>query len=165
MWPGTFTTSARPALGSLTASFAAGALLGSIGISVAGRAIRPARMMMIYAVVWYLVLLCFVFAPGIALGRVTLVLAGAAQSLSMTPMAVMLLHGASAAFRGRVMGVRMLAVYGLPLGLLLAGGLIEWFGFVATATGYCIGGLVLTVAIGVHWRHALWPLDAPANQR
>ena len=152
-------------LGSLTASFAGGALAGSIGISFAARSIRPARMMMIYAVVWYVMLIAFVFAPGIGLGRVTLVLAGAAQSLSMTPMAVMLLHGAGAAFRGRVMGVRMLAVYGLPLGLIIAGWLIEWIGFMATATAYCIIGLVLTVAIGVHWRGALWPVDSPANQR
>ncbi|MBS0640668.1 MAG: MFS transporter [Proteobacteria bacterium] len=152
-------------LGSLTASFAAGALLGSIGISFAGRAIRPARMMMIYAVVWYLMLIVFIIVPGINLGRMTLVLAGAAQSLSMTPMAVMLLHGASAAFRGRVMGVRMLAVYGLPLGLVLAGWLIEWFGFFAVAFGYCASGLALTVAIGLYWRDALWPMDAAANQR
>jgi MFS family permease len=152
-------------LGSLTASFAAGALAGSVGISIAGRAIHPARMMLIYAVVWYLMLLCFVFSPGIWMGRVTLVLAGIAQSLSMTPMAVMLLHGASAQFRGRVMGVRMLAVYGLPIGLLLAGWLIERFGFTATATIYCLSGLLLTIAIGMRWRTSLWPMDAPANHR
>ncbi len=152
-------------LGSLTASFAAGALIGSIGISFAGRAIRPARMMMIYAVVWYLMLIAFIFVPGINLGRITLMLAGAAQSLSMTPMAVMLLHGATAAFRGRVMGVRMLAVYGLPLGLIIAGWLIDWFGFIVVATTYCVIGLTLTVLIGVFWRQSLWPLDAPANQR
>lgn len=152
-------------LGSLTASFAAGALLGSIGISFAGRSIHPARMMLIYAVVWYVMLIAFIFAPGIGLGRATLVIAGAAQSLSMTPMAVMLLHGATAAFRGRVMGVRMLAVYGLPIGLVIAGWLIEWFGFIPTATAYCIIGLALTLAIGMHWRAALWPVDAPANQR
>ena len=152
-------------LGSLTASFAGGALIGSIIISFAGRAIRPARMMMIYAVLWYILLLCFVFAPGISAGRLTLLLAGAAQSLSMTPMAVMLLHGASIQFRGRVMGVRMLAVYGLPIGLLLAGILIERFGYTATATAYCLSGLLLTVVIGVRWHRDLWPHDAPANAR
>ncbi len=152
-------------LGTLTASFAGGALLGSIGISVAGRTIRPARMMLIYAMLWYVLLLGFVHAPGIATGRLALLLAGGAQSLSMTPMAVMLLHGASARFRGRVMGVRMLAVYGLPIGLLAAGGLIERFGYAATATGYCLAGLLLTGVIAIRWRAALWPLDAPANQR
>jgi hypothetical protein len=87
------------------------------------------------------------------------------QSLSMTPMAVMLLHGAGAKFRGRVMGVRMLAVYGLPVGLLLAGWLIERVGYAATASGYCISGVLLTLAIAVRWRAALWPADAPANTR
>jgi predicted MFS family arabinose efflux permease len=152
-------------LGSLVASFAVGALTGSIAIGFAGRSIRPARMMIIYAVVWYVMLLAFIHVPGITGGRVSLVLAGFAQSLSMVPMAVMLLHGAGAHFRGRVMGVRMLAIYGLPLGLLAAGALIERFGFTATATGYCIVGLLMTGAIAARWRSALWPKDAAANAR
>jgi predicted MFS family arabinose efflux permease len=152
-------------LGSLVASFAIGALAGSIAIGFAGRSIRPARMMIIYAVVWYAMLLAFIHVPGITGGRLTLVFAGFAQSLSMVPMAVMLLHGAGTRFRGRVMGVRMLAIYGLPLGLLAAGGLIERFGFKATATGYCVVGLLMTGVIATRWRAALWPLDAEANAR
>jgi MFS family permease len=152
-------------LGSLVASFAFGALIGSIAISFAGRSIRPARMMLIYTALWYAMLLAFVHVPGIVGGRISLVLAGFAQSLCMTPMAVMLLHSAGARFRGRVMGVRMLAIYGLPLGLLAAGGLIERFGFAVTATGYCVAGLLLTLVIALRWRAALWPLDASANAR
>jgi MFS family permease len=152
-------------LGSLVASFAFGALAGSIAISFAGRSIRPARMMIIYTGVWYAMLLGFVHIPGITGGRVALVLAGFAQSLCMVPMAVMLLHGASPRFRGRVMGVRMLAIYGLPIGLLTAGALIERFGFAATASAYCVAGLLLTGVIAIRWHAALWPLDAPANAR
>jgi hypothetical protein len=152
-------------LGSLVACFAFGALAGSIAVSVAGPKIHPARMMLIYTVWWYVMLLAFVHLPGINAGRIALVLAGFAQSLCMVPMAVMLLHGAGAKFRGRVMGVRMLAIYGLPLGLMAAGGLIERFGFAATASGYCLTGLVLTLAIAVRWHDALWPVDAPANAR
>jgi MFS family permease len=152
-------------LGSLVASFAAGALAGSIAISFVGREIRPGRMMIVYTLVWYTMLLGFVHMPGIVGGRISLVLAGFAQSLCMVPMAVMLLHGAGAKFRGRVMGVRMLAIYGLPLGLLAAGWLIERFGFATTASGYCLVGLLLTAVIGLRWRAALWPLDAAANAR
>lgn len=152
-------------LGTLTASFAFGALAGSIAISFAGKAIRPARMMLVFAVAWYVMLLAFVQIPGIAGGRVALVLAGFMQSLSMTPMAVMLLHSAGAKFRGRIMGVRMMAVYGLPIGLLLAGWLIERIGYAATASGYCIGGALCTIAIGLRWRSALWRPQAPANAR
>jgi MFS family permease len=152
-------------LSTLTASFAIGSLTGSIGISARGRSIRPARMMMCFCVVWYAMLLCFIFSPGIMTGRVMLVLAGLSQSLSMVPMAVMLLHGAGAKFRGRVMGVRMLAIYGLPVGLLFAGWLIPRFGFIPIATAYCIVGALLTLGIGVRWRKALWPLSAAANAR
>jgi hypothetical protein len=152
-------------LGSLVASFALGALAGSIAISLAGRSIRPGRMTIGFTFVWYGMLLAYVHVPGIMGGRISLVLAGFAQSLCMVPMAVMLLHGAGPKFRGRVMGVRMLAIYGLPLGLLAAGGLIERFGFRTTASAYCLVGLTLTAAIGLRWWRALWPLDAPANAR
>jgi hypothetical protein len=152
-------------LGSLTASFAVGSLIGSIVISVIGRSIRPARMMVCFSIVWYAMLVGFIYVPGIMAGRVMLVLAGLSQSLSMTPMAVMLLHGAGAKFRGRVMGVRMLAIYGLPLGLLIAGWLIPRLGFTTTATAYCVAGSLLSVGIGMRWRKALWPLSAPANAR
>jgi hypothetical protein len=63
------------------------------------------------------------------------------------------------------MGVRMLAVYSMPLGLLLAGWMIASFGFVATATAYCIFGLFATLAIALFWRRHLFPLSAPANAR
>ena len=152
-------------LGTLIASFAFGALLGSLAVSLAGRSLRPGRMMVGAAVAWYLVLLVFVQMPDAASGRLMLGLAGFAQSLSMVPMAVMLLNSAGARFRGRVMGVRMLAVYGLPVGLLAAGAMIERIGFTATVSGYCVFGLVVTAAIALRWRSALWPLDAPANAR
>jgi hypothetical protein len=61
------------------------------------------------------------------------------------------------------MGMRMLAIYGLPLGLLGAGALIDRFGFAPTATLYCSLGITLTLLIAVRWRAALWPLHAAAN--
>jgi hypothetical protein len=83
---------------------------------------------------------------------VLLVLAGLSQNLCVTPLAVSLLNHSSAAYRGRVMGVRILAVWGLPLGLLLAGPLIGQLGFALTATLYSAIGLAFTVLIALHWR-------------
>ena len=152
-------------LGTLVASFAAGALIGSVVVSMAGRSLRPARMMMAFAMAWFVMVLAFVWMPTPGLGRIMLVAAGLAQSLSMVPMAVMLLHSAGSQFRGRVMGVRMLAIYGLPIGLVCAGWLIERIGFVSMATGYCVLGMLATAAIWVRWRGVLWPKDAGANAR
>src|SRR5262249_39287406 len=120
-------------LGSLIASFALGSCIGSILISLYGRAIRPARMMMVFAALWYVMLFVFIAMPDLGSGQISLVVAGIAQSLSLVPMSVMLLHGAGERFRGRVMGVRMLAIYGVPIGLLIAGVLIEHIGFTLTA--------------------------------
>ena len=150
-------------LGTLVASFALGSFLGSIGISLAGRALRPARMMLMFAVAWYAALLAFVQMQSAVSGRMVLVIAGVTQSLSLVPMSVMLLHSAGERFRGRVMGVRMLAIYGVPIGLLAAGGLIERLGFAATASLYCAVGIGLTGLIALRWRADLLPADAPAN--
>jgi len=151
-------------LGTLIASFAFGSLLGSVLISVIGRSIRPARMMIVFALAWYAMLLVFVHRISPAGGSLSLIAAGLAQSLSLVPMSALLLHGAGA-YRGRVMGMRMLAIYGLPLGLLSAGALIDRIGFAATATIYCTLGIALTLLIALRWRAALWPLHAAANAR
>ena len=39
----------------------------------------------------------------------------------MVPLSIILLRAAGEKFRGRVMGVRMMAIYSLPIGLLAAG--------------------------------------------
>ena len=152
-------------LGTLVASTALGSLLGSVAVSLAGRVIRPARMMILFALAWYLALLLFVQMPGPAGGRLALILAGFMQSLSLVPMSVMLLTSAGERFRGRVMGVRMLAIYGVPIGLMIAGILIERIGFVWAASLYCVIGLALTLSIALYWKADLWPRDAPGNWR
>jgi predicted MFS family arabinose efflux permease len=151
-------------LGYLIASFAFGALLGSVLIGMIGRTIRPARMMVVFALGWYAMLLVFVHTEDPASGSLTLVVAGLCQSLSLVPMSALLLHGAGA-YRGRVMGMRMMAIYGLPIGLLTAGALVDRIGFAPTATFYCAIGMGLTLLIALRWRASLWPLHAPANAR
>jgi len=151
-------------LGYLSASFAVGSLVGSILLSVIG-GIRVARLMIAATVMWYAALLVFAQIQTVPAAIVFLWLAGFAQSLTMISIAVILMRTASEHFRGRVMGVRMLAIYSLPLGLLAAGCLIEAIGFAATATLYPAAGLTLMLAIVLHWRADLWHLHAPANAK
>ncbi|HEX2216028.1 MAG TPA: MFS transporter [Xanthobacteraceae bacterium] len=152
-------------LGYLVASGAIGALVGSIALTFAGSRIYPGRMLVAFAAAWYAMLLVFAHMQGAVVGGLVLLVAGFMQSLSMVPLTVILLRGSSEKFRGRVMGVRMLAIYSLPLGLLGAGALIERIGFAATATLYSVTGLAFTLLIAARWRASLWQLDAPANAR
>jgi MFS family permease len=151
-------------LGYLSASFALGSLTGSILLSAIG-GIRVARLMITATVMWYAALLVFVQMQTIPAAIACLMLAGFAQSLAMISIAVILMRTASERFRGRVMGVRMLAIYSLPLGLLAAGSLIDQIGFAATGTLYAVAGLTLILTIVLHWRADLWHLHAPANAK
>ena len=151
-------------LGYLTASFAFGSLVGSITLSlIAG--VRVARLLIGATLAWYAMLLVFVEIRTMPVAMLCLMLAGIAQSLSMISAAVILMRTASARFRGRVMGVRMMVIYGLPLGLLAAGSLIDLIGYSATGTLYALSGLAAMAAIALHWRADLWPVHAPANAR
>lgn len=150
-------------LGLLVASYACGCLVGSVTLSFLGRRIRPARTMLGTCVVWYLCLVGFVLATDLALAMTLLVVAGIAQSFSMVTLAIMLLRTSEERFRGRIMGVRMLAIYTLPFGLLIAGAMIPRIGYHATALIFVISGLLLTLEIAVTWRDDLIRRDAVGN--
>ena len=151
-------------LGYLSASFATGSLIGSITLSLSG-GVRVARLLIGATLAWYAILVVFVEIRTMPVAMLCLVLAGIAQSMSMISAAVILMRTASAHLRGRVMGVRMMVIYGLPLGLLAAGSLIDLIGYSATGTLYAVSGLVAMMAIALRWRADLWPVHAPANAR
>ncbi len=152
-------------LGWLIASFAGGALTGSILVSLYGAHIRPARTMIACTLVWLSLNLVFSWLTTPLLGEIALFGAGFFQSFCMIPMSVILLRVTNPALRGCVMGVRMLAVYGMPVGLLLSGPLVEWAGFATTGTLYSVLGIVFTLVIAVWWRADLWDRAAPVNVR
>jgi MFS family permease len=143
-------------LGYLIASVAAGAFIGSIIMTRTGLRMELARIMIVAAVIWHILVLIFAQMTSLWAGIVMLMLCGFAQSLTMVCHTVILLSASSPRYRGRIMGVRMLAIYSLPLGLLAAGLLIGWIGFRATASLYAVVGLTFTVLIAVKWRASLW---------
>jgi len=150
-------------LGLLGASFALGGLLASMTLSTHRLKLRAAKTMLIAACVWFFLDLIFAWCTSLQVGMLILVLAGFAQSLCMTLLAAVMLRETEAALRGRVMGMRMLAIWGLPLGLFLSGPLIESMGYAATAVLYSLLGLALGVFMTLYWRRVLWDSYSPAN--
>jgi len=150
-------------LGILIASFATGALIGSMSVSILGGRVRPARTMMATCLVWYVSLIGFAFSSNLIVAMLLLLIAGTAQSFSMITLAIILLRTSSERFRGRIMGVRMLAIYTLPLGLLIAGAMIPRIGYHATALIFLVSGLLLILQIAVTWRDDLIRRDAISN--
>jgi predicted MFS family arabinose efflux permease len=149
----------------LAASFAFGALMGSLMLTRIGYRLPPARTMIVFCAVWYTMTLLFAQMPGFTGGIPMLMLAGCAQSMSMVPLSAMLLRTTREGFRGHVMGIRTLMIYGVPVGLLVAGPLIAGYGYRVTATLYCLFGLACTALIAWYWRGHIWSGDAPGNRR
>jgi len=143
-------------LGQLVAGFASGALTGSIFMAWWGARGRSVRIMVVNVLLWYAFLAIFIQFDTKIPGFVTLVFMGIAHSIAMISMSVVMLGVVSDQFRGRVMGVRMLAVYGLPVGLTLSGALVEWIGFRSTASIYISVGIMLTLFITYRWRSVIW---------
>jgi MFS family permease len=150
-------------LGYLVAAVAAGGILASLIVSRMGRAAQPARMMLIFSVVWHGLIILFGQINSLPGGLLLLPLIGIAQMLCLLPMAVLLLRGTPPALRGRIMGMRTLAVYGLPIGLLCSGPLIDQLGFPATTAIYGAAGIIATLLVLGAWRSHLWPKNAPGN--
>ncbi len=150
-------------LGLLVAAFAFGALIASIVLAANRFVKRAARTMIIAAVCWFGLLLFFAVVTRTSIGIGLLVCAGFAQSLCLTPLAAVMLQASAPEYRGRVMGMRLLAVWGLPAGLLISGPLIDIAGFTATTLSYASLGLVCTLVLAWRWRDYLWSSNAPAN--
>ena len=150
-------------LGWLMASFATGALLGSLFLSLRGGRVQPARTMLAACATWHLSLLGFVLSLTAPLAMLFLLAAGFSQSTSMLALSIILLRSSGERLRGRIMGLRMMAIYTLPIGLLIAGAMIPRIGYVLTTTIMLLGGPVLTGACATIWRRDLLPRDAPGN--
>jgi len=143
-------------LGWLVASFSFGGLLASITMVVTGGTRRPERSTLVHTAIWYALLLGFGHVHSLGAGLLLLFAAGFFQNVAMISMSATLLAMAGERFRGRVMGVRQLAVYGMPLGLMASGALIERIGYPLTISVCCGIGLVFTLLIGMKWRASMW---------
>jgi len=151
-------------LGRLVATFAIGALVGSLAMAALVKSRRPERVMMFVIVIWYVLLIVFAGSKSNTVGLPLLALIGASISFSMISMSVVLMTFTKFEMRGRVMGVRMLAVYGLPVGLVVGGWLIERYGVQAAITGFAVGGLIATGFAAIRWPALLTGFTRPERE-
>lgn len=152
-------------LGTLVAAAATGGLAGSIIMSRFGHRFRPARAMLFFGAAWLVMLLLFAQTGTTAQGIPLLIAAGVMQTMGLIPINALLLRTTDERYRGRVMGIRMMVIYGNLPGLLLSGPLIAQFGYAMVATAYSLFGIAVILWIGMRWRTHLWQGEAAANRR
>ncbi len=145
-------------LGQLLGAYSVGSMVGSVTIAALPRLRRPGVVMTLTGIAWHAGILALALIAWFGPAMGVLALAGLAQSFTMVTMSMLLLSVTSSEIRGRVMGLRSLAVYGLPLGLLGSGFLAEILGApLALVVNGLVGivfGITIAVAIRGVWRYS-----------
>ena len=141
--------------GIIMGGYSAGALLGSLWISYFSEMRRPSRLMVFGCIFWHVAIFSIAFSTYFYVSVSIVLLAGIFQSFSMVIMAMLILRYTSEDMRSRVLGVRQLAVYGLPLGLVISGFVSENFDLVAALIGNAVVGLLLLAFVLITWPRPL----------
>ncbi|MDG2313125.1 MAG: MFS transporter [Alphaproteobacteria bacterium] len=152
-------------LGYLAASFAFGAMIGSVILTRIGNRVMSGRMIIVFCSLWYVMLFIFSQFSNLQIGIPILIVTGCVQGLGLVPMSAMLVRTSDKRFSGGILGLRMLAVYGLPIGLLIAGPVITFFGYKTMVAIYSIFGLTAISVIMWRWHNYLWAKNSPPNLR
>lgn len=138
-------------IGLIAAAASSGALVGALAVGIRQNVTSPTRVMVLSSIMWHVLML--ILATNLPLWAFLLILIawGFSGGMTFVAMVVGLLRAAPPAARGRVMGIRSLGIYGLPLGLLLGGWIAEELGS-RTMIGVLGGiGLVATLAAAAIW--------------
>ena len=153
-------------IGVLAAIASLGALSGAIYLGVRKNVTSPTRIMIIGSTIWHAIMLLLALTPPLWLFALLLLLWGFSGGTTFVAMVVGLLRATPAEARGRVMGIRSLGIYGLPLGLLLGGWIAEDSGSVAMIATLGGLGLAATLVAALIWPALLREqvLQAEQNQ-
>ena len=142
-------------LGRLIASLFTGAFIGSLSIAAFTTFQRGGRFLLISSFLWHGLGILLLFTTNVTIFMIILFSIGIFQSYVMVTMATLLIKITPAKMRGRVMGVRSLAIYGLPLGLLTAGFISNTYGAPTAMLIQVIIGLCITALVTLLLRN-LW---------
>ena len=142
-------------VGAMRAVASAGALCGALATGAYPSIRNAPRLLLVSVIIWHLLSLPLAIDMSFGSALVALFAWGIFGGVAFVALMVGLLQSAPARFRGRVMGLRALAIYGLPLGLLMGGWIAEEAGVKTMVWVHALLGLALTLAAAVFWPE-LW---------
>ena len=138
-------------LGFMMGTYSLGAVLGSLFAGGRDSSGRIGRFAIGGAFLWSTAIILLALVPSFVISLPTLFVAGLGQSICVVAIAMMLLSLTPDNLRGRVMGLRQLGVYSLPLGLLISGTIAEIWGVRAAIFVDGLLGVLLVTACFIVW--------------
>jgi predicted MFS family arabinose efflux permease len=148
--------------GIMRAVASGGALTGSILAGGFRNTLRPGRSLIVATIIWHLLTLAIAPSPSYGLTLGLFFAWGMFGGVAFVMLMVGLLAETPGPFRGRVLGLRGLAIFGLPAGLVLGGWLAETFSVETMLIVHGALGLGLVALAYLIWP-ALWSMRLQAT--
>jgi predicted MFS family arabinose efflux permease len=134
-------------LGLLMFAFGLGALTGSLGLAVVRNLRHVGKLMIGAAVIWHSSILVFGATQSFYLSFAVLIVIGGAWASTQVFMLSALLGTAQSKYRGRVIGLRSLAIYAFALGSMTSGAMAGLWGAPWAANVVGATGIILVITL------------------
>ena len=130
-------------------SFSAiGSLLGSILMATNSFTHSPGKILIFFMIIWHLLMFATSLFPVKTIMFVLLILFGSATSISMILLTMLILSITEKKMIGKIMGIRQLAIFAFPFGLVIGGYMIDQLGIVYSIQIIGIFGLMISIIFG-----------------
>jgi predicted MFS family arabinose efflux permease len=136
-------------LGLLMFAFGIGALTGSIGLAMFRDLRHVGKLMVGAVVIWHSSILLFGTSHSFYLSFAVLIIIGGAWASTQVFMLSALLGNTQSEYRGRVIGLRSLAIYAFALGSMTSGAMAGLWGAPRAASVVGIMGIILVTALAL----------------
>ncbi len=136
-------------LGVLMSAFGIGALMGSVGLASVRNLRFAGRLLLAAVVIWHASMVAFAASSSFPLSLGILVLTGMAFSSTQVLMLTVLLRTSPPEYRGRVMGLRVLAIYAYSFGSMSSGAMAAVWGAPGAAQVNAVVGVSLVLALAL----------------
>jgi hypothetical protein len=130
-------------------AFGIGALSGSIGLAMIPNLRHVGKLMVLAVVVWHSSILVFATSQSFYLSMAVLVVVGGGWASTQVFLLSALLQTCQSEYRGRVIGLRSLAIYAFALGSMSSGAMAGLWGAPRAATVVGVMGIILVITLAL----------------
>ena len=130
-------------------SFSAiGSLLGSIIMTTGIFREKPGKILIFCMIIWHVLMIATSLFPVKTIMYVLLILFGSSTSITTILLSMLILTITEKKMIGKIMGIRQLAIFAFPIGLLIGGYLIDNMGIEFSIQAIGLLGLLIAILFG-----------------
>ena len=130
-------------------SFSAiGSLFGSILMTTEIFRDKPGKILIFFMIIWHVLMITTSLFPVKTIMYVLLILFGSSTSITTILLSMLILTITEKKMIGKIMGIRQLAIFAFPIGLICGGYMIDKIGIVFSIQAMGLLGLLIAILFG-----------------